>query len=198
MRILRSVRLVVFALSLVGLFIDGPAQAQATNKGRFEGSPLLEDIPPDYTEKRIVRPFAYIDPSGTRWEVKVGLVTDGASVPPWARPFLPPHAGKYLWPAYVHDQYCKDLSRPDWAVHEMFYNAMITAGVDWKQAKLMYWAVLFDGPRWRDGVRTRSLGAEIPEADRISKFKEMKSWIDANDPDLEAIERRARELARSR
>jgi hypothetical protein len=96
--------------------------------------------------------FEYVDPKGVRWQAKAGLQTDGATIP---RVFWPlvghPYGGLYLRAAVIHDYYCVPQNRyRKWeAVHRVFYEGMLTNGVQPLQANLMYFAVWRFGPRWQ-------------------------------------------------
>jgi hypothetical protein len=50
--------------------------------------------------------------------------------------------------AVIHDYWCKIKSRSWENVHRIFYEAMLTDGVPEAQAKAMYLAVYYRGPRW--------------------------------------------------
>src|SRR5690242_4994652 len=99
---------------------------------------------------RTVSDFGFMDADGWHWKVKPGAEVDGASIPRalwWA---MGPWEGKYRYASVVHDWYCS-LRTADWqAVHLMFYRAMLVSDVPMLQAKVMYLAVYFAGPRWSD------------------------------------------------
>jgi len=93
--------------------------------------------------------FAFYDDDGLAWEAKPGDKTDGASIP-WlfkpivGRSFQTP----YLSAAVLHDIYCKSKVRTWQATDEMFYEAMITNGVNFVKAGAMWSAVYSFGPHW--------------------------------------------------
>jgi len=97
----------------------------------------------------LLDPYAYVDSNSVEWTAPKGTETDGASIPQWAWSFIGgPFEGLYRGPAVLHDFYCDKRSRPWQDTDRMFYNAMITAGVDQTKARVMYAAVVVGGPRW--------------------------------------------------
>lgn len=103
---------------------------------------------PDGRTAALLAVFAYVDGSGTRWEVPTGAIVDGASIP---RPLWSligsPWTGKYREASVVHDHFC-DTKMAEWkTVHRNFYTAMLANGVGTIQAKIMYAAVYRFGPR---------------------------------------------------
>ena len=93
--------------------------------------------------------FAYISPSGKRWEAPKGSIVDGASIPQvfWAV-VGGPFEGQYRNASVVHDVACVKRSEKWEDVHRMFYYAMRAGGVSESRAALMYAAVYKFGPRW--------------------------------------------------
>lgn len=112
-------------------------------------------------ECRLVNDITYNDPNGLTWKaskrdptadpaIKTGL-TDGASIPPWAQPFIgQPFDKSYIKAAVVHDHYsyAENHVRSWRKTHRMFYNALIDSGVPVDKAKVMYFAVYLGGARW--------------------------------------------------
>lgn len=132
------------------LFLTSIAEAA---EGRFIGTFVLKDDLSDNQGRNmiLVEPFGYIDPNGVRWQAEKGMATNGASIPwPLWSIVGSPFTGLYRRAAVIHDFYCSPEYRyRDWRkVHRMFYDAMITGGVDELAAKLMYYAVWRFGPRW--------------------------------------------------
>jgi hypothetical protein len=96
--------------------------------------------------------FGYVDPNGKRWQAKLGLETDGATIPPVFWPIVGhPFEGLYVKAAVIHDYYCLEQHRyREWEkVHHVFHEGMITNGVNSIKAALMFYAVWRFGPRWR-------------------------------------------------
>lgn len=135
--------LIVFACSLT-VFLYSPARAE------FIGT--LEFAPPGCEIAGICslqQDFKYRDPNGTEWLTVKGDKTDGASIPPWAQPFIgQPFDKSYIKAAVIHDHYCDRHVRPWRATHRVFYDALIELGVSVVKAKLMYYAVYLGGPKW--------------------------------------------------
>ena len=97
---------------------------------------------------RLLSPLAYFDPTGVEWNAPSGWVVDGASIPQVAWSFIGgPFEGKYRNASVIHDVGCDQKNRPWEAVHEVFYSAMLTSGVETWRAKIMYAAVYHFGPR---------------------------------------------------
>ncbi len=137
--------------------------------GRYEGE-LIVNMLDDGRRVKLVQPFAYIDPANLRWETPKDAIVDGASIPKilWTA-IGGPFEGKYRNASVIHDWYCDRRSRPWKAVHRVFYDAMVTSGVDPLQAKAMYAGVYWGGPRWSETVvhntdlevKPKSIGFEI-------------------------------------
>lgn len=99
--------------------------------------------------------------------------------------------GQHLKAAVVHDYYCETKSRPWEVVHRVFYEALIAAGVDWLSAKTMYAAVYQFGPKWLPGGgRMRAVGKQLPDVEKQRRIKELRKWIEQENPSIEAIEQR--------
>jgi hypothetical protein len=166
--------------------------AIAQNLGQFKGEPRVT-LMGDGRNVRLAEPFGYVDPNGQHWDVPAGMVTDGASIPRvfWIK--YPPFTGNYRNAAIVHDHYCNTQSRSWQDTHNMFYDAMLTAKVDGKTAKILWAAVYGFGPRWGIGAQTRGpAAAKYPTVEEEEKFLEdLRTWIDRSDPSpsLEEIAR---------
>jgi Protein of unknown function (DUF1353) len=166
--------------------------------GRFIGE-IVAQLLPDGRNLMLINAFGYIDPDGERWDVPAGAETDGASVPRAFWIAYPPFTGRYRKAAVVHDRYCQTRER-DWQrTHKVFYDAMLTAGVDDVTAKLLYGAVYHMGPRW-GGELERSPGAPAPLGSRsrtgpaphddqqqLEVMGRLESWIKRHNPTAEQI-----------
>ena len=120
-----------------------------------------------------------------------GTETDGASIPRVLWVSHPPFTGKYRAAAVVHDHYCRTKSRSWKETHEVFYHAMRAGGVDERTAKVMYAAVYHFGPRWGQGEpRSAGAGTDLPIEEQTKVFNELKTWIEADSPELGEIVRR--------
>jgi hypothetical protein len=96
-------------------------------------------------------PFGYQDKSCVTWQVPVNAAVDGASIPSAFWSIIGgPWDGQYRDASVVHDWYCAVRTRRWQDVHRMFYEAMLTSGVNATKAHLMYLAVYYGGPRWDD------------------------------------------------
>ena len=127
----------------------------ANAAGQFKGDLVL--VPPG-CEKQLecigVNEFGYIDAQGMGWQAMAGLKTDGASIPPWAQPFIgEPFAKDFIRAAVIHDHYCKRHVRSWRATHLVFYEALLTSNVSKGKALLMYYGVYLDGPKWIELIK---------------------------------------------
>ncbi|WP_159726884.1 DUF1353 domain-containing protein [Methylosinus sp. Ce-a6] len=111
--------------------------------------------------------FRYKDPNGLEWLTKTGDKTDGASIPPWAQPFVgQPFEKQFLKAAVIHDHYCDRHVRPWRQTHRVFYDALVESGLDIAKAKLMYYAVYLGGPKWVELIPGKPCGGNC-----IFKYK---------------------------
>lgn len=134
------------------------ATACAQSFGSFVGKVVAEWLDDGRTMK-LVEPFAYIDPTGSRWDAPKGWVVDGASIPQVAWSIIGgPFEGPYRNASVIHDVACDQKQRPWRDVHRAFYTAMLAAQVNPITAKVMYGAVYQFGPRWDRQI----LLAEVP------------------------------------
>ena len=126
------------------------APAPASTLG-YQGTVFTEWLP-DGRKMKLLEDFAYVDASGKRWLAKKGSSIDGASIPRGFWWTGGPYEGTYRDASVVHDVYCdEDPKTASWrAVHRMFYDAMLTSGVEQARALVMYGAVYRHGPRWPD------------------------------------------------
>jgi hypothetical protein len=167
------------------------AAATAENFGHFVGELVLTPMD-DGRNMKLVQPYAYVDPKDHEWPVPAGEITDGASVPKFFWAYYAPFTGNYRNAAVIHDYYCVTKSATWEATHLLFYNAMRAANVAEKDAKILYAAVYYFGPRWGVGSGTRGPGAQkatTPEQQR-ELFEQYKTWIEQNNPPLGDIEDR--------
>jgi hypothetical protein len=116
---------------------------------RFIGELELGDVDPRGKNFELAQPLTYIDPAGIRWHAEKGVVSHGASIP-WRLWSIVggPFDGEYRGAAVIHDFYCGRKYRAWQRTHRVFYDAMLTEGVDVIKAKLLYYAVWRFGPRW--------------------------------------------------
>lgn len=102
---------------------------------------------------KLVQPFAFVDAAKLKWNVPKDATVDGASIPRLLWTIIGgPFEGKYREASVIHDWFCDKRNRPWKAVHRMFYEAMLTSGVNAAQAKVMYAGVYGGGPRWSETV----------------------------------------------
>ncbi|MGH1407491.1 MAG: DUF1353 domain-containing protein [Rhodomicrobiaceae bacterium] len=157
-------------------FLDNSLEANLTGT-KISGKYLDELIVKAKSNGRdleLIQKFQYIDPKNKKWIVPAKTIVDGASIP---KPFWSitggPFSGKYRDASVVHDFFCETRVRPTKEVHRVFYDAMITSGVEEKKAKVMYFAVARFGPKW-ESVHYKNLckGKYSPEEMGLTKEEE--------------------------
>jgi len=137
----------LFLYILVALVIGGSAFG-ADVFGKYVGRVVTEWVE-DARKMKLLEDFAYIDPSGNRWEAPKGSIVDGASIPQLAWSFIGgPFEGQYRNASVIHDVACDERKRYWEDVHWAFYTGMLASGVGKIKAKIMYAAVYHFGPRW--------------------------------------------------
>jgi len=135
-----------FAVAVLGA--TALASAVHAQGGQFSGNPIVI-LNDDGRTLTLTQPFSYKDFAGVTWKVPAGKRVDGASIPQPFWTFIGgPLEGKYRNASIIHDYYCDEKTRPWRDVHRIFYEGMLTGGVEKTQAKLMYYAVYKFGPRW--------------------------------------------------
>jgi Protein of unknown function (DUF1353) len=173
------------ALAIVA--VSYPACAES---GRFKGEVVAQFLR-DGRNMKLTERFGYVDPVGKHWDVPAGTETDGASIPQALWIMYPPFTGKYRLAAVVHDHFCQSRSETWKATHAVFYDALITAGVDRSTATLMWAGVYGGGPRWGPGYRSGSRGpiseAAMTKEEELLYLQEMERWIIEENPSLDEI-----------
>lgn len=157
-----------------------PAEAQ----GRFTGK-LVGELMKDGRSIKLVQPFGYIDARGRRWDVPAGAKTDGASVPRVFWQLFAPFSGKYREAAVIHDHFCGTKTRSWQDTHNVFYEAMLTAGVAETSARVMWAAVYNFADRWGPGVVRRA--APATEEEERQFVGELEAWVARANPSREEI-----------
>lgn len=159
--------------------------------GRFSGDPAARWAP-DGIRMVLMEPFTFWENDLTEWNAPAGSVLDGASIPRAFWSFVgTPFRGPYRYASVIHDHFCVSQSRRWEQVHTMFYYACRAAGTPEDQAKVLYYAVYWFGPRWgaRESTAPESMGrmSYLPQVrlETVEKF-----IVDAR-PDLNAIRRTA-------
>jgi hypothetical protein len=150
---------------------------------RFEGR-VAATFLEDGRRIQLLEQFAYIDKASERWDVPVGAIVDGASIPkPLWSLMGGPFEGKYRDSSVIHDWYCDLRVRPWEAVHLVFYEAMMTSGVSKTLAKIMYAGVYWGGPRW-SGTVSQNVRAALAWEKRVQHFPELENSAIDYDFDL--------------
>ena len=175
----------------------------------------------------VLEDLKYTDPDGLIWlaskrdpaagrHIMTGL-TDGASIPAWAQPFIgKPYDQSYLKAAIVHDHYSYDENHVrGWrATQRMFHDALQDLNLPKRKADIMYLGVLIGSRRWtelvpgdncgpncindfidgRDATRTDDGGAMLFEEERfdseefLTLFETGREIIEAAYPEISASE----------
>jgi hypothetical protein len=143
--------------SAAAVFIATTLAFVSPTEADFAGS--LELLPPGCESVgtcRLGQDFGFVDGSGLGWQASKGLLTDGASIPPWAQPLVgAPFEAAFVKAAVIHDHYCDRHVRPWRQTHKVFYDALIASQVPKVKAGIMYFAVMIGGPKWARLVRGR-------------------------------------------
>lgn len=170
-------RRAVVALAMLSLGVV----CQSQDFGRFVGRVVAEwNRDPKARTMTLVEDFAYIDPSGARWDAPRGSVVDGASIPRAAWTLAGgPFEGRYREASVIHDVACDERRRPWQSVHRVFFNAMRAGGVPLGRAQAMYWAVRKFGPKWAPPGEVLGGGPTPPLSDaelqRVSAYIEQRA-----------------------
>jgi len=172
-----STKRIVSIFSAVLLSCANCAHAEKT--GRFEGD-VITKWNSDGRTMTLMADFTYIDSSGNSWTAKKGAIVDGASIPQWAWSIIGgPFEGNYRPASVIHDIACAEKKRAWRAVHLAFYEAMLTASVSEKTAKIMYAAVYHFGPKWETPIDKRIL-----KSSEISPYMQSFNRAYANQVDF--------------
>ena len=176
-------------LAVAAISLSLATEALPQTFGKFVGQLTLQ---PDANGRTmtLMEPFGFIDIHGRDWPVPAGSRTDGASIPSVIWFYYAPFTGNHRIAAVIHDFYCEQKSRSWRDTHRVFYDAMRAAGVSETDAKVMYSAVYYFGPRWGIGAGNRGPGAaraSTPERER-TEFERIKLYVEQNNPPLGALE----------
>lgn len=178
-----------FVVATVAAFLMAP-EARAEFVGKLAFTPKGCEAS---GKCKIATDFKYIDPNKIGWLTKANDITDGASIPTWAQPFVgKPFEKKYLKAAVIHDHYCDRHVRPWRQTHKVFYDALRESGVDEPLAKLLYFAVYLGGPKWVELIPGNSCGPGCEWMQAAASLSE-PSWSQTKQ-DNENGERRPRNL----
>ena len=133
----------------------------------FEDGIIREPGQPE--QRRTAQPFGFIDAGGKHWDVPVGFLTDGASIPAAFKPVIGGSwTAGYIRAAVVHDFYIRRRTSNAKAVHRLFFDALLASGVPYDRALLMFIAVDRYGPDWK------SIDLAAFERERQAQFEEIR------------------------
>lgn len=159
-----------------------PAYAQAA-AGQYIGT-VQAEWGPDGRTMTLLAPFEYVDARNEHWVAPKGAVVDGASIPQFAWSIIGgPFEGRYRNASVIHDIACDEKKRPWNLVHETFYWAMLTSGVDATKAKIMYAAVYHFGPRWVTKSLIPGGAVDVLPVNTLTEadFEVLKAQIESRD-----------------
>jgi hypothetical protein len=140
------------------------------SNGSFSGNPKTEWLSSsgDDRDMRIIEAFWYTDPEGRRWEVPVGTIINGASIPRtlWSS-VGSPYTGDYRRAAVVHDAAVGREGVLRTEADTMFYFACLGGGCSPLQAKLLYAGVRVGSWSMTSRLFPREVAAALPGAYRL-------------------------------
>jgi hypothetical protein len=156
----RTFRLVILSAAVAVLVSPGsPRQARADFVGDLELLPIGCEASGSC---KLGRDFGFVDAKGIGWQAAKGLITDGASIPPWAQPFIGDQFEKaFIKAAVIHDHYCDRHVRPWRQTHKVFYETLLKSGVSRGKAGIMYYAVMVGGPKWAKLIKGKPCSAGV-------------------------------------
>lgn len=144
-------------LRLLAPFLFAAAATLTATSARAEFVGDLAFMPDACMAKRectLKNPLTFTDHAKRVWRAEAGSVTDGASIPDWAQSVIGGRWDEaYLKAAVLHDYFCGAMTATWRDTHLMFYEALIEQGVSEYKAKLMYYAVYLEGPKWLDVLK---------------------------------------------
>jgi Protein of unknown function (DUF1353) len=156
--------------------------AEEISTGFFEGTLELKPLGCEIDRNCVLTyKLRYTDPNNMVWQADANNVTDGASIPTWAQPFIgAPYDPQFIKPAAIHDHYCEKIHRVrGWReTHKMFYQALTNQGVKETKAKIMYLAVYIGGPKWRTVLEGRNCGDNCINATKTKIIHERSTMND--------------------
>ena len=186
---MHRLRIHIFIFALAVALFGHAASAQILSKGKYIGT-VQAEWGKGGREMTLLAPFEYIDAKNESWKAPRGAVVDGASIPQFAWSIIGgPFEGLYRDASVIHDIACQDKKRPWNLVHETFYAAMLTSGVNATQAKVMYAAVYHFGPRWVTPSAIPGGAADVPPVNRLNsaEFNTLRAEIESRDNSGDAI-----------
>jgi hypothetical protein len=211
------------AIAVPGTGTTGP---KVVGNNVFKSNVVAEFLAPKkatdtYRDIKLVQPFGYVDPRGVHWDVPIGYVTNGASIPTslWAV-VGGPFDGPYRDAAVLHDYYCEAKTRTSDDTHRMYYEAAVARGTSENVASTMYAGLVFGGPVWKVAAKkagfdmlfaqattTNKDGAPVTvdpgltnktaTTEQLKAAEDLKAWIARDKPTLEQIKARAEEMRKA-
>ncbi len=204
-RLARTIALIAgivpVALVMVSAGADG-AGADAKGKGKFEGHAKLErlDDDPFVARFRLISELRFDQAGGDIWVTPSNCILDGRSVPPmFVHLFGHPFEREFRKTAITYDYAVISKYHPWKKAQRMFYEGMLTEGVEPVEAKVVYMLLSASGSRWASHgpdscfSRCHTGNKELEWRPRVNdeKLVSLLDWVRKENPSLEAIDQRA-------
>lgn len=141
---MRKIRLIIMAVAALAVGPIGVAVAQQFS-GNFEFQ-WLDSPTGKHRDMKVLSAVSFTSSSGKEWNVPVGTVINGASIPRALWTFTgSPFVGTYRRASVIHDHYCDVRTEHQRDVHRMFKEGMLADGASWLEANSKYLAVKVAG-----------------------------------------------------
>ncbi len=126
----------------------GSSLPSANKTPKFVGTLQMQALQ-DGRTFTILAEISFVDSKGVTWTVPKGTQFTGNSIPRIAWSVVgSPFEGKSRLAVVLHEYFTTQRTHSYTEVNQMFYEALVSSGVDQVQAKVLYVAVQQFGPRW--------------------------------------------------
>ena len=197
------VRAIAVALLANVFTLFGLALAQETGEAAFSGNVVLEKTGDDpfIPSFRLNHKLVFRQANGKEWVSPPGSVVDGRAVPTiFVQLVGQPLDSSFVKSAVSYEVAVRNKQRTWQAAQRMFYEAVLTEGIEPSEAKAMYLLLSGSGTRWamRDSKRcfgrchTDAVELEWRPLVNDEKLESMLTWVRSDDPSLDQIDQRAR------
>lgn len=192
-----------FVLLMTVLAVSAVSQAQQSDGASFDGRVVLEPVGDDpFVPKfRLGEQLVFRQGDGTEWISPSGAILDGRSVPSlFVKMIGHPFESTFRKSAVSYDYAVKSKQQPWEMAQRMFHEALLVEGVSESDAKVMYLLLSGSGTRWAMRgpnscfSRCHTDSKELEWRPRVDdeKLLSLIAWIQADNPELDQIDRRAR------
>lgn len=146
-------RILLFAI----LFAAAGCASSQLAPGKYSGD-VKSSWSKDGRTMTLLEDFSYLDPRNRTWTAPSGSKVNGASIPQIAWSLIGgPLEGRYRDSSVIHDVGCEKRWASWELVHQVFYEGMLTSGVEPWRAHVMFKAVYYFGPRWERVVQVAGI-----------------------------------------